>query len=46
MRTMYRIVCETCGEFGVHESRIGAESRAERHTTETDHTSRIESVSA
>ena len=34
-RTMYKIICVTCGEFGVHESRTGAESRAVQHATET-----------
>ena len=39
---MYEIICETCSEFGFHPSRIGAESRAERHSDETGHDCRIE----
>lgn len=39
---MYEIICESCGEFGFHPSRLGAESRAETHSDETNHTSRIE----
>lgn len=39
---MYKIICEKCGEYGFHPSRIGAESQAETHTHETGHTSHIE----
>lgn len=35
---MYEIHCSSCGEIGFHPSRIGAESRGERHAEETDHT--------
>lgn len=38
---MYEIRCETCGRIGFHLSRTGAESRAERHTDETDHDSSV-----
>jgi hypothetical protein len=34
---MYEITCSECGDIGFHASRIGAESRAERHSDETDH---------
>jgi len=34
---MYEIQCETCGRVGFHPSRVGAESRAERHVEETGH---------
>lgn len=35
--SMYEMICETCGEIGFHASRVGAESRAERHSEETGH---------
>jgi hypothetical protein len=34
---MYWINCETCGSIGFHPSRVGAESRAERHSETTSH---------
>jgi hypothetical protein len=34
---MYEIDCETCGSVGFHPSRIGAESRAQRHAERTGH---------
>lgn len=34
---MYEITCATCGDIGFHPSRIGAESRADRHAEEEDH---------
>lgn len=34
---MYEIMCSECGDIGFHASRIGAESRAERHADETGH---------
>ena len=39
---MYEIVCEDCGQIGVHPSRVGAESRGELHERETDHDFQIE----
>lgn len=38
---MYEINCETCGSVGFHPSRIGAESRAERHSEQTGHRSDV-----
>jgi uncharacterized UBP type Zn finger protein len=43
---MYKILCETCGQIGFHASRIGAESRAESHIDDTDHTCTIETMEA
>ncbi len=43
---MYKILCETCGQIGFHASRIGAESRAESHIDDTDHTCTIEAMEA
>jgi hypothetical protein len=40
-RTMYRAICEMCGEVAVHPTRTGAESRADQHATETGHISHI-----
>jgi hypothetical protein len=34
---MYEIDCDTCGRVGIHLSRTGAESLAERHTDNTGH---------
>lgn len=34
---MYEIRCEQCERIGFHPSRIGAESKAERHQQETGH---------
>ena len=34
---MYEINCESCGPIGFHPSRIGAESRAERHAEQMGH---------
>lgn len=39
---MYEIQCETCGQLGVHESREGAQSRAEQHANRTDHSCYVE----
>lgn len=39
---MYEIACDRCGDVGFHPSRIGAESRAERHASETGHRCRVE----
>lgn len=41
---MYEILCETCGRVGVHPSRVGAESRAEAHIRETDHSCTIQEM--
>jgi hypothetical protein len=41
---MYEINCETCGSIGFHPSRIGAESRAERHAEETGHGPTVEAT--
>lgn len=41
---MYEMICETCGEIGFHASRVGAESRAERHTEETGHVCDIQAM--
>jgi|GEM_PF-1206677 len=42
IESMYKIVCNTCGNVGFHPSRIGAESRADIHIDETGHDSHIE----
>lgn len=39
---MYEIHCSACGEIGFHPSRLGAESRAERHVEETGHSCAIQ----
>jgi hypothetical protein len=39
---MYKIICESCGEYGFHPSRVAAETQAETHTHETGHASHIE----
>jgi hypothetical protein len=41
---MYEIDCETCGSIGFHPSRIGAQSRAERHAEQTGHRSDVETM--
>jgi hypothetical protein len=41
---MYEIACETCGKVGFHPSRIGAESRAQRHAEETSHRPTVETM--
>lgn len=43
---MYEIDCETCGRVGFHLSRVGAESMAEKHVHETDHTCTVEPMEA
>jgi hypothetical protein len=40
-KIMYEFDCETCGRRGVNATRQGAESRAERHVDETDHSCEI-----
>jgi len=34
---MYEIACEECGRIGFHPSRVAAESRAETHMDESEH---------
>lgn len=41
---MYEITCEICGEVGFHPSRIGAESRAERHAEDHGHTTEVSAM--
>ena len=41
-RPMYEIICDDCGQIGVHPSRVGAESRGELHERETGHDFDIE----
>jgi hypothetical protein len=36
-KLMYEVACESCGEVDVHESREGAEGRAQRHIEQTGH---------
>jgi hypothetical protein len=36
-KLLYQVDCETCDAVGVHESRSGAEGRAERHVDRTGH---------
>jgi reverse gyrase len=36
-KLMYEITCEDCGVVDVHETRSGAEGRAERHIDQTNH---------
>lgn len=36
-KLMYEVNCESCGEVDVHETREGAQGRAERHIDQTDH---------
>lgn len=36
-KLMYEITCEACGVVDVHESREGAEGRAQRHIDQTSH---------
>lgn len=41
---MYEVVCEECGQIDFHPSRTAAESKAERHQDETEHTLSIETM--
>jgi hypothetical protein len=36
-KLLYEVACESCDGVGVHESREGAEGRAERHVDLTGH---------
>jgi len=36
-KRLYEVACEICDDVGVHESREGAEGRAERHIERTGH---------
>jgi len=40
-KRLYEVTCEACDDVGVHESREGAEGRAERHIERTGHDCRI-----
>lgn len=41
---MYEINCSDCVDIGFHPSRVGAESRGERHAAEFDHDCTVRSV--
>lgn len=44
-KLMYEVDCESCGGVDVHESREGAEGRAEQHIDKTGHDCSIDIVS-
>lgn len=43
-KLMYEVACDSCGEVDIHESREGAEGRAEQHIRQTEHDCSIDVV--